>query len=285
MATALAALVIGSTAPAQAPPGAGGGGSASPPITARLRWQPGQALLYKVEHATSATDVVGDSKSETKSVLKVTKRWQVSAVDAAGVATLHLSMVALAQERTTPKGEVLRYDSASPDKSTPELKAAFGRFLNVPLAVLRVDGLGKVVEVKESKFGPASSYENELPFLATLPAEGLRVGSTWARSYQITLAPPLGTGEKYNAVQRYTCKSIQNGLATVSLVTEVPTSPKSADGIPLWQMQPQGEIVYDLNAGRLHSATLRIDKELKGHQGENSSTRFQSTYTLRYAGS
>jgi hypothetical protein len=271
MAGALAVLVIGSTASAQVP--------------ARLRWQPGQVMLYKIEHSTVATDVVGDNKTETKSFLKVTRRWQVTGADAAGIATLQMSLTALMQERTTPKGEVLRYDSASPDKSTPELKAAFGKFLNVPLAVLRVDGLGKVVEVKESKCGPASNYENELPFIGVLPPEGLRVGQTWARTYKITLEPPLGTGEKFDAVQRYTCKSIANGRATLSLTTEVVGAPKAAaDSVPLWQMQPKGEIVYDLAAGRLLGARLEISKEIKGHQGEGSSTKFVSNYTIEYAG-
>jgi len=51
------------------------------------------------------------------------------------------------------------------------------------------------------------------------------------------------------------------------------------DRVPLLQLQPQGEIVFDLQAGRLRSATLRVDKELTGHQGEGSSYRFQSVYS------
>jgi hypothetical protein len=257
--------------------------SASAQVPGRLRWTPGEVLLYEVEHATLARDATGDSQSETRSLLKVTKRWQVLAVDAAGVATLQLSLPALLQERTMPSGEVLRYDSANPARSTPELKKVLDRFLNVPLAVLRLDGLGRLVEVKESKFGPAASYENELPFVGVLPAEGLRPGLTWQRAYKITLAPPLGTGEKYDAVQRYTCKEVRDGLATVTLTTSVPAPPPAAaDCIPLWQVQPEGQAVYDLKAGRLHSARLTIDKEVKGHQGEGSSFRFQSTYTIRY---
>jgi hypothetical protein len=50
------------------------------------------------------------------------------------------------------------------------------------------------------------------------------------------------------------------------------------------QLQPEGEVVFDLQAGRLQSARLRIDKELKGHQGEGSSYKFQSAYTEKYVG-
>jgi hypothetical protein len=252
---------------------------------ARFRWAVGQVLLYQVEHSTVASDVMGETKNETKSLLKLTKRWQVTAVDPSGTATLQLSLTALMQELTTPKGEVLRYDSADPDKSTPQLKASLSAYVNQPLGVLRVDALGRVVEVKESKFRPASAFDNELPFLAVLPAAGLKPGQTWERSYRITVAPPAGTGEKYEAVQRYACTRVEGDLAYLSVTTEVKDPPKvPADGIPLWQWQPKGEVVFDLKAGRLHGARLTIDKELKGHEGEGSACRFQSTFTLRYAG-
>jgi hypothetical protein len=269
LAVALALLAAGSPALAQE--------------AARLRWQPGQVLLYKIRHTTLAAEQKDDVKNETRSTLEVTRRWQVLGVDPAGVATLQMSLTALMQERTTPGGEVLRYDSANLEKSTPQLKEVFARFVNQPLVVLRVDGLGKVAEVKKSEFGAASSFENELPFVAVLPAGGLKAGQTWERAFQITLAPPVGTGEKYDAVQRYTCKAIKDGRATLSLTTELKSPPKvPADAIPLWQMLPQGEAVFDLSNGRLESATLKIDKELKGHQGENSVCRFQSTFTIRY---
>jgi hypothetical protein len=226
---------------------------------------------------------MGESKSETKSVLKVTKRWQVIGVDAAGVATVQMSLTAMLQERTTPEGDVLRFDSANLDKSTPELKG-MAAFLNKPLATLRVDPVGRVVEVKESKTD-ASTWENELPFVAVLPGVLPRAGQTWERAYKITLAPPLGTGEKYDAVQRCTCKGVAGDLATMTLSTELKAPPKApADEIPLWQVMPRGEVVFDLKAGRLHSAKLTIDKELKDHQGEGSHTKFQSTLTVTYAG-
>jgi hypothetical protein len=274
---ALAWLVVMSGASAQspAPPGPG---------AVPLRWAPKQVLLYKVEHTTLAVDSMGETKTEIRSLLRLTRRWEVLAVDAAGVATLQMSLTALMQERTIPGGEVVRYDSANPDKSDPQLKEFLGKFLNVPLAKLRVDGYGRVVEVQSSKFGPPSNFENELPFVGILPA-GVRMGQTWERAYQITLVPPLGTGEKVDSVQRYACKAITGDLAAVSLSSELKATLKApADAIPLWQMLPEGEVVWDLKNGRLHAATLKIDKELKGYPSEGSSTRFQSVYTIQYAG-
>jgi hypothetical protein len=279
MATVLVVLVMGSGASAQAAPGAplpnAGAG--------KLIWRTGQVLLYQIEHTTLAFDKREESKSETKSYLKVTKRWQAIGVDSAGVATLQMSLTSMLQELTTPGGEVLRFDSANVDKSTPQLKG-MADYLNKPLAVIRVDSVGRVVEVKSSK-SAASNYENELPFLALMPGAMPKVGQSWNREFKITLAPPLGTGEKYDSIQKHTCKSVAGDLLTVSVSTDLKTLPKAvADVVPMWQMLPRGEVVFDLKAGRLHSAKLTIDKELKDHQGEGSQTKFQSVLTVSYIG-
>jgi hypothetical protein len=273
MTTVLALLVLGSLARAQE--------------TGRLRWQPGQVLLYRAEHATLATDAMGDTRSETRTRLSLTKRWQVLEVDAAGVATLQMSLLTLSYETTLPNGEVMAFDSANPDKSSEQVRTQFTRYLGQPLVVVRIDSQGKVVEVKEAKFGfgSAAKFENELPFKIVLPTEGLRQGQTWDRNYQITLEPPQGTGEKVDAVQHCACKGVAGSLATVNVTTEIKNPPQAqADQVPLWQMQPEGEIVFDVQAGRMHKATLKIEKEAKGLQGEGSSTHFQSMYTEQYVG-
>src|SRR5206468_11858884 len=149
-------LAAAATTPAQTAPG-------------RLHWQAGQVLTYRVEQVTTASDVVGDSRAETKTRLNLIKRWQVISVDAAGAATLQLSLAMLRLETNTPGGETLLFDSASPDKNTPELRQQLSGYVGKALALLRVDNQGRVLEVKESKFGPASRYENELPFVGVLP--------------------------------------------------------------------------------------------------------------------
>jgi hypothetical protein len=270
LASLVALLAVSSWAPAQVP--------------VRLRWAPGQVLLYRVEHTTEAADNSADVKNETKSLLRVTRRWQVQDVDAAGVATLQMSIVAMYQERTTPSGDVLKYDSANPAASTPQLKEALAKYVNTPLATIRVDPLGKVVEVRESKTGPAS-FENELPFFVELPAAAVKANDGWERAYKITLPPPLGTGEKTDAVQRYRCKSATAEAAHVTLTTDFKTPPAAAlDAVPLWQLMPEGEVVFDVKNGRMHSARLTVNKELKNHQGENSSMTFKSTLNVVYAG-
>lgn len=252
---------------------------------ARFQWKPGQVLTYKFAQATTVTDVVEGTTAETTTKLNETKRWQVLAVDPVGIATLQLSLTALRLETTTPTGATLLFDSANPDKSTPQLKEQVGKFVNQPLAVLRVDPKGKVVEVKESKHGPASRFESDPPFTIVLPDE-LKAGQAWERNYQVTLEPPQGTGEKHSAVQKYTCKSIDASGAAIGLTTGIPKPPEAAaDRIPLLPFLAQGEVVFDVANGMLKSAKMQIEREVTGHQGEGSSYRFKSVCTEEYAGS
>src|SRR5260370_23180450 len=115
----------------------------------QFRWQQGQVLTYRVEHISSASEVADGGKSDTTSKLNLTKRWQVQAVDAAGGATLGLSLASLRLETTTPGGGSLLFDSSKPDQSTPQMRQDLARFVGPPLAGLPVDPQGQLGEVKE----------------------------------------------------------------------------------------------------------------------------------------
>lgn len=270
---AILALSFVSPVPAQQP-------------TWRFRWQPGQVLTYRVEQVTTAAETLDGKRVETTTNLSLVKRWQVLAVDAAGVATVQKTVTAMRLQTRSPGGDILVFDSAHLEQSQPQLREQLGKYINQPLETLRVDGAGKVVEVKECKHGSPSRFETDLPFVFTLPDDGPREGQKWERAYHVTLDPPQGTGEKYAAAQQYTCKSVAGAIATATLTTGFKTMPESpADRVPLLQMQPEGEVVFDVQAGLLRSARLKIDKELTGHQGEGSQYRFQSTYTEEYVGS
>ncbi|MBV9126144.1 MAG: hypothetical protein JO112_22570 [Planctomycetes bacterium] len=251
----------------------------------RFQWQPGQVLNYKVEQSTQAAEVVDGKKTETASKLRNVKRWRVLDVDAAGVATLELSLASLHVETTTPTGDVIMFDSANPDQSNPQMREQLSKYIGQPLAVLRVDSKGKVVEVKDCKYGPASRFESEPPFGVVLPDEEVLAGQSWERNYQVTLEPPQGTGEKYDATQKYVCQTLENGLTTVLVSSNLKKLPDSLlDQVPLLQMLPEGGVIVDLQAGRLQRAVWKVEKELTGQQGQGSSYQFKSSYAEEYLG-
>src|SRR5262249_47780526 len=147
------------------------------------------------------------------------------------------------------------------------------------LAVLKIAPRGDLIQVKESKVGPATRFAADLPFKMTLPDNGPKVGEAWDRTYTIQLDPPLGTGEKYAATQKYTCKEPKNGLVTIGLVTEIKELPvQTSEQIPLLPLMPEGTLYFHAESGRYYAARLKIAKELKNHQGEGSTYNYTSTY-------
>ena len=107
----LAALALAPAAPAQAP---------------QFRWKAGQVFTYRVTQSTTAVETLKDSAPlTTTSQLDLVKRWQVTGVDAAGVATLQMTLVSLRMETKPPQG-----DMASWHEKTMKLASA-------------ADGLGK----------------------------------------------------------------------------------------------------------------------------------------------
>lgn len=242
-----------------------------------FHWQKGQSLTYRVEHVTKVTDVLPGSRLEMVSRLKLVKRWEIDSVDDQGTATMRLKVIAMRNEQSRPNAEPLVFDSEHPDKSTKELHAQMSKFIGKVLAVIRVDAQGNVVKTLE---GSATQFESDLPFLIRLPSAEPKEGQGWERPLEFTLSPPFGTGEKYGAVQQCQVAKIADGQAHLQVSTTIKDMPKSpAAQMPLVQKQPAGEIVFDVGAGRLVRADLRVEREITGHQGPGSSYRFESRST------
>ena len=260
----VAVLTFVTAAPAQAP---------------QFRWRTGQTLTYKVSQTTAADETIGEKVQSTTTQLDLVKRWQVTGVDANGVATPQMMLASLRMETKTPSGEKLLFDSAKPAESTEALREDMGKYVGPPLTIVRLDARGQLVEVKESKFGPESRLESDLPFKLVLPAEALSIGKSWERHYAIKLEPPHGTGESFEATQRYAPTGAAAGVVTIGFTTSVKNPPEAAaDQLPLLPLMPDGEIQFDVANGRLKGVKYQIRKELTEHRGEGSKYLFKTTY-------
>lgn len=247
----------------------------------RFQFQKGETLTYHLVQTTRVVETVPDEKTNKPVETEVTtkadlvRKWHVIDVDDRGVATLEMSIAAMRWERKSGTEEDV-FDSSKPDDLN---KKEMARHVGPVLAVLRVDSHGRVIEVKESKVGPASRFATELPFKVVLPATEPKPGDAWDRSYTIQLDPPLGTGEKFAAVQKYTCQEPKGGFLTVALATEVKEPPAStAEQLPLLPFTTSGTVYFHPTTGRYYGARLKVEKELKNHQGDGSSYRFASSY-------
>jgi hypothetical protein len=240
-----------------------------------FRWEKGQVITTKVDHVTAVTETIQGKALDITSKLQIVKRWKVLDVDAQGAATLEQSITSLRNEQSRTNGGTLLFDSANPEKSTPELKEMM-KFINVPVATIKVDRFGRAIEVKS---GPGQKYDAEPPFGFVLPGQAVAVGQAWVRPHTITLDPPLGAGEKYKGEQTAKLTKFESGKAIIDVAVTIKDLPEAAnDQIPLLQKQLAGQLIFDAVRGRVDSVRLSVDKTVQNHQGAGSSYRFASTY-------
>ena len=250
----------------------------------RFQWQAGQTLSYKVSQTTTVDELTLDEKAKKPTPVKTvtsltsTKKWAVTDVDKAGTATLQLSVGAMKQEVTQTVGDAKPnarvIDSAKPDdaKDMP--------FLNKPILTVKVDTQGRLTDAKADNKLAADRVQVELPFRLILPDLVPTKDVTWSRPVAIKLPPPLGTGESFDATQRFTFRGMKDDFAVVGLNTtlkEPPTDPAVMP--PLVPLLWEGDLFFDTKAGRYHGAKLSVKKEVANHQGEGTKFSYASEYT------
>lgn len=276
----LAVLLVASVASAEEPP--------------RFNWQPGQAITYSAQQTTTVAETTRDDAtggpvvavSVTK--LAVTRRWDVTAVDPAGVATVRMTVTAMKQEivRPGPKDkdgkptvDKLVLDSAN-EKDRPVMAA----FLGKPIVTAKLDGRGQLLDVT-AEGGSADRVRAELPFRLVLPEGKPSVGAVWDRAFDIKLNPPHGTGEAYPATQTYTLKGDKDGYLVVGVGTALKTPPKDPGELPplvplLWE----GDVYFHPATGRYAGARLGVKRVIANHQGEGTKFEYESKYEEGLAG-
>jgi hypothetical protein len=247
----------------------------------RFQFRKGETLSYHLVQTTRIIESVLDEKtskpveSASSTKIDLVRKWKVIDVDDKGVATLEMSIASMRWERKVGADEDV-FDSTKPDDLN---KKEMAKHVGSVLAVLRTDSFGRLVEVKDSRVGSATRFATDLPFKLILPESDPKIGDAWDRSYTIQLDPPLGTGEKYAASQKYTCQEPKSGLLTVALTTSVKEMPMQAsEQIPLLPLIAEGTVYFHAATGRYYAARLKISRELKNHQGDGSTYKFDSTY-------
>jgi hypothetical protein len=257
---------------------------------ARFQFEKGQTLAYRIVQTTKINEARIDEQTgkpidqEHLTKNTVVRQWKVADVDARGVATLEMTIRSIRWEKKLPSGEMDVFDSAQPDATSDKSVSDFNKqemakFVGPVLAVIRVDALGKIVEVKEVKFGSPNRFAVELPFKITLPDGPVKEGQTWDRKFTIKLEPPLGTGETYEATQKYLAKAPANNYLTIGLSTAINQMPaQAADQVPLLPMLLEGDVYFHEKTGRFYAARLKAKKELLNHAGEGSKYVFETAY-------
>ncbi len=233
----------------------------------RYKFATGDELLYEVEHLVTVKTTIEGVAQNTQSASISGKRWSVTQVDSQGLATFTHGLDYVKMWSETQGRQPVRYDSRT-DKSPPPDYEQVAETIGKPLATIVANSDGTIVDrqdsIKQADFGAGG-------LLVPLPATPIKVGTSWAVPGTV---PVRQEDQAYKVIKirrLYRLEKVETGVATISLKTQVLTpsiTPKIRS--QLIQRLSNGEIRFDIDAGRVLSKQLDWDESVVDFDGPSS---------------
>jgi hypothetical protein len=158
------------------------------------------------------------------------------------------------------------YDSTDPGHVPTEF-AGVHQSIGKPLKA-RLSPQGQVLPSADK-----TANVEQVELLFQLPEKPIAVGATWKERFEVSV-PLNDEGKLFRPVKmerRFELKGVENGIATISLVTVCISPMNDAfQESQLLQRKPFGNLKFDINRGCLIERILKIDDKVVGAQGPGS---------------
>jgi hypothetical protein len=245
-------------------------------VTLRYQFRPGETLRWNVEHRTAMRTTVSGQSQAAETDSRSVKVWRVRRVEPNGTAVFEHRVENVDMRQQLAEGRKVRYNSRTDKKPPPGFENAAAA-VNVVLSVVTLDPCGKVV-ARDRKVN-STATPNEGAMTIPLPEEPIAVGESWTKSCDIDVPLKSGGIKKIKAGQQFTLESVKTGVATIRVATIIYT-PLTDPQIEAQVVQHEtaGAVRFDLDAGRILSQQMDVDKRVVGFQGHASSIHYQMRF-------
>ncbi|NLS97099.1 MAG: hypothetical protein GXX96_33600 [Planctomycetaceae bacterium] len=266
---------------ATAPVAADDSGSAADGEKYLLRYQfkPGETVRWRVVHLAEVKTTVGGSTQTTESVSKSIKIWRVTEVTEDGAATFEYMVEQVDMWSKITGRQEMTYNSTT-DEKVPVGFESVADSVGKRLSLITLNDRGEVIGRKDEHVGTTSPNEGQVTM--TFPEEPVAVGETWSFPYEMVIPTNNGTVVKLNTQQKYSLERVKNGVATIEMATVILTPIHDpAIEAQVIQRQTEGTIRFDLDAGRVLSQQMDLDKRVLNFAGKNepSSLHYLTRFT------
>lgn len=244
--------------------------------TLRYRFQPGEAMRWEVEHRATVRSTISGTTQTADTFSGSVKVWRVKQVSR-GQATIEQSVERVRMKQNFSGRQEVTYDSTKDKQAPPEFEQV-AKSVGVPLKRLTIDTRGTVLSRKDLQRGGAESEEVGQVTIP-LPEEPIAVGHVWKQPHDLQV-PHEGTIKTIRTTQRFELESVANGVATIRVETLIltPISDPALEA-QVVQRQSAGAVRFDIDAGRVISQQMELDKRVVGFSGEASSMHYQTRFT------
>jgi hypothetical protein len=249
--------------------------AAAEAVKLEYRFQAGDRIDMRVAHRALTETTMNGSTQAVETKTDSTKTWKVVALDDAGRATLEHSVDDVTMtSRTSDRGEI-RWTSRGEAEPPPGYEGV-RQSLGVPLSRLVVDPSGRIIDRRDLRPCPPSTTGDMV--VVPLPEEPVALGAEWTIPQEVVVEVPAGPRKAVRTRLRYRLESIRDGIAKIRVDTTVLTpidDPRLEARLleRIWD----GEILFDIAAGRVVDRRTGIDRRVVGFGGPQSSVRYKAS--------
>jgi hypothetical protein len=244
--------------------------------TFRYRFRPGETLRWNVEHHTAVRNTISGQTQTAETDTRSVKAWRVRRVQPDGSAVFEIVVESVDMRNRLAGCDEVRYNSKTDKKPPPGFEGAPAA-VGVPLSLVTLDPRGKVIHRERKAASAANPGGGEITL--PLPEKPIAPGESWSQSCDLDV--PLRTGgiQKIKALQQFTLESVKTGVATIRVATQILTPVNNPEiKAQVVQHESSGVVRFDLDAGRVLSQQLDVDRHVVGYQGGASSLHYQMRF-------
>lgn len=246
----------------------------------RYKFQPNEVVRTEVVHrATVETTIKGTSQTAETRTTSI-KIWHISPTSTATQFSFIHGVEEIDMWQHTKGREEVQYNSRT-DKTPPPGYEEVAKAVGVPLTEVTIDARGNVLKRKEVH---PQSNANPAPPTMPLPEKPVAIGESWSHPLDLDVLLSNGGGtKKIPTRQKFTLESVSSGIATIHVDTDALAAINDpAIEAQLIQRLPNGTIRFDIDAGRVISQQMDVDKRVIGFNGPASSMHYLSRFTEEY---
>jgi len=247
----------------------------------RYKFRLGDVIRTQIWHQVSLETTISGTTQTADTVSGSVKVWRIQDIDADGRVTLEHSVESVDMRQKLSDRQEVAYNSKT-DREPPPGYESVAKSVGVPLTVFLIDSAGNLLKRIDKRSNPPADAQNS-QVAVPLPERPVARGESWNAPQDVTITLDDGETKVIKTRQHYTLDSVANGVATISVVTQIMTpinNPKIQS--QLVQRMTQGTIRFDMDAGRVLSQKLELDERVLGFQGPESSLHYLGRFTEEY---
>ncbi|MEX0614208.1 MAG: hypothetical protein WD229_18960, partial [Pirellulales bacterium] len=231
----------------------------------------GDVLRYGVVHRASIRSTIDESTQSAQTKTDSIKLWKVTDVLPKGEIEFMSVVERVHMVNQLPDHDPAEYDSEQDTTPPPGFEDA-AKAVGVPLSVVRITPRGKVVR-RDTKLR-GHNLDEDAPVAVRLPEQPVAIGDTWDDPLDVTVSIENGGSKSIETRRHHKLTNVANGIATIEVTYQV-LSPVDAEiECQLVQRLMEGEVRFDIKAGRMIGQQMDIDKRILGFAGPTSSMQY-----------